>query len=218
MLPQGHGLQKRGQTARVFFFSAVLIVAGCAANPPKGELSLHPAPQRQATHQVVGEAIVASLAGASVIVRWLTPVEVEQYFENKPGLVYPWPKEVRKVAPLTVFLLRVRNQTSGEVQFDPTLVFLISQDGRRMRPVSYEELYEQLEGTEDSGARLRSLQATLLSRFLVISPGGQREGLLAFPTLGPEDKHLLLEFGSFFVGGRNVLGLFEFQVLRQKTE
>jgi len=217
VLPQGHGLQKRGQTARVFFFAAVLIVAGCA-NPPKGELSLSPAPQRQATHQVVGEAIVASLAGASVTVRWLTPVEVEQYFENKPGLVYPWPKEVRKAAPPTTFLLRVRNQTSGEVQFDPTLVFLVSQDGRRMRPVSYEELYEQLEGTEDSAARLRSLQATLLSRFLVITPGGQREGLLVFPALGPEDKHLLLELGSFFVGGRDVLGLFEFQVVRQKKE
>ncbi len=121
------------------------------------------------------------------------------------------------MAPPTVFLLRVRNQTLDEVQFDPTLAALVTQDGRRERPVSYEEMYQHLEGTEGSGARLQSLQATLLSRFVVIPPGGQREGLLAFPTLGPEAKHLLLEFASFFVGGRNVLGLFEFQVLREKT-
>jgi hypothetical protein len=208
---------RRGPGARAFFFAAVLLLSGCA-NSPKGEVSIRPSPQRQATHQVVGDTVVASLGGASVTVRWLTATAVEQYFERKPGLVYPWPKEVWKVAPLTVFLLRVHNQTPDDIQFDPTLASLVSQDGRHERPVSYEEMYQRLEGTEGSDARLQSLQATLLSRFVVIPPGGQREGLLAFPTLDPEDKHLLLEFASFFVGGRNVLGLFEFQVLRQQTE
>jgi hypothetical protein len=42
--------------------------------------------------------------------------------------------------------------------------------------------------------------------------------LLVFPTLGPEAKHLLLELSSFFVGGRHIPGIFEFQVLRQKAE
>lgn len=206
----------RGYGARALFFAVVLLLAGCAT-PPRGEVIIRPSPQRQATHQVVGETIVASLGGAAVTVRWLAATGVEQYFESKPGLVYPWPKEMWKMAPPTVFLLRVRNQTLDEVQFDPTLAALVTQDGRRERPVSYEEMYQHLEGTEGSGARLQSLQATLLSRFVVIPPGGQREGLLAFPTLGPEAKHLLLEFASFFVGGRNVLGLFEFQVLREKT-
>jgi len=66
-----------------------------------------------------------------------------------------------------------------------------------------------------SGARLVSLQATRWSRFVVIQPGGRREGLLLFPTIEPEAKHLLLELPSFFVGGRATPGRFEFQVLRQ---
>jgi len=205
-----------GQLARAFFFAGILLLAGCATSP-KGEVVIHPGPQRQATNQVVGESIVAPLGGAAVTVRWLAPMEVEQYFEGKPGLVFPWPKEIWKKAPPTVFFLRVRNQTVDEVQFEPTLAALVTQDGRRERPVSYEDMYQRLEGTEGSGARLQSLQATLLSRFVVIPSGGQREGLLVFPTLGPEAKHLLLEFASFFVGGRNVSGFFEFQVLRQKT-
>lgn len=215
MTPRVLTQRERGHVARAFF-AATFLLAGCAT-APKGEVVIRPAPQRQATHQVVGESVVASLGGAAVTIRWLAATEVEQYFESKPGLVYPWPKEIWKMAPPTVFLLRVRNQTPEDVQFDPTLAALVTQNGRRERPVSYEEMYQHLEGTEGSGARLQSLQATLLSRFVVIPRGGQREGLLVFSALGPEAKHLLLEFASFFVGGRNVPGLFEFQVLRQKT-
>lgn len=206
--------QERGHVARALFFTAVLLLTGCAT-PPKGEVVIRPAPPRQATHQVVGEAIVASLGGAAVTVRWLAATGVEQYFASKPGLVFPWPEDIWKASPPTVFFLRVRNQTPEEVQFDPTLAALVTQDGGRERPVSYEEMYQRLEGTEGSGARLQSLQATLVSRFVVIPSGSQREGLLVFPTVGPEAKHLLLEFASFFVGGRNVSGLFEFQVLRE---
>ena len=209
--------RERGQVACAFFFVALLLFAGCAS-PPQGEVSILPSPQRQATHQVVGESIVASLGGAAVTVRWLAAPGIEQYFESKPGLVYPWPQEVWKIAPPTVFFLRVRNQTSDEVQFDPTLVALVTQDGKRERPLSYENMYELLEGTEGAGGRLQSLQATLLSRFVVIAPGGQREGLLVFPTLAPEAKHLLLELASFYVGGRVLPGLFEFQVRRQPTK
>ncbi len=210
--------RERGRLARAFLFGATLFLAGCAGiRPPRGELSVQPGPQRQATQQVVGESIVASLGGASVAVRWLPATGVEQYFAGRPGLVSPWPKEVWKESPPTVFLLRIRNRTSEELQFDPSLVALVSQTGRRERPLSYEEMYQHLEGGEGSGARLLSLQATLFSRFVVIPPGGQREGLLVFPTLGPDAKHLLLELSSFFVGGRNVPGLFEFQVLRKET-
>jgi len=181
-------------------------------------VTIHPSPQRQATHQVVGESIVASLGGAGVTVRWLSAPAVEQFYAAKPGLVYPWPREIWKESRPTVFLLRVRNQTRDEVQFDPTLAALVSQDGRRERPVSYEEMYERLAGAEGAGPRLLSLQASLFSRFVVIPSGGQREGLLVFPALDPEVRHLLLDLASFFVGGRNTPGLFEFQVVRQKTE
>jgi hypothetical protein len=112
-------------------------------------------------------------------------------------------------------LVRVRNQTHEEAQFDPAMTVLVAQDGNRDRPIPYEEMYMRLADTENAGPRLVSLQATLLSRFLVIQPGGQREGLLLFPTIKPEAKHLLLELTSFFVGGRATPGRFEFQVLRQ---
>jgi len=209
--------RERGRSARAFCFGAALILASCAA-APKGDLLIRPSPQRLPTHQIVGDSIIASLGGAAVTVRWLAAPGVERYFAGKPGLVSPWPAEVWRETPPTVFLVRLRNQTPEEIQFDPTLAALVSQDGLRGRPVSYEEFYQQLEGLENAGARLLSLQATLFSRFVVIAPGGQREGLLVFPSLGPEVKHLLVEFASFFVGGRNAPGLFEFQVLRQKTQ
>ncbi|MBI3121775.1 MAG: hypothetical protein HYZ03_05795, partial [candidate division NC10 bacterium] len=99
-------------------------MAGCAT-APKGEVAIRPSPQRQATHQVVGESIVASLEGAGVTVRWLSAPALEQFYAARPGLVYPWPREVSKAARPTVFLLRVRNQTRDEVQFDPTLAALV---------------------------------------------------------------------------------------------
>lgn len=218
MTPRGTEHRKRGRIARAFLFGGTLFLAGCAGAPPAGEVIIQPGPQRQATHQVVGEAIVASLGGVAVTVQWLAASGVEQYFAGRPGLVYPWPEGVWKESPPTVFLLRIRNRTREEVQFDPTPAALVTQDGRRDEAISYEEMYRRLAGSEGSGARLLSLQATLFSRFVVIPPGGQREGLLVFPTLNPKAKHLLLELGSFFVGGRNVPGLFEFQALRKKNE
>ncbi len=192
-------------------------MAGCAT-APKGEGTVRPSVQRQATHQVVGDAIVASLGGVAVAVQWLAAPGVDQFYAARPGLVYPWPREVWKESPPNVFFLRLRNQTAEEVQFDPMLASLVAQDGRRERPIPYEEMYSRMGGADDSGPRLRTLQATLFSRFVVILPGGEREGLLVFPSLDPETKHLLLEFSSFFVGGRNVPGFFEFQVIRQRTE
>ncbi len=207
------GWGERGWIARALFL-ACLLCAGCATSSPPGQFTIAPSPQRQPTHQVVGETVVASLGGASVTVRWLSESGVEQFFESRPGLVSPWPKEVWKATPPVIFSLRVRNATSQEVQFDPTLAFLVSQDGRRERPFSYEEMYGRLQETEGGSGRLQSLQATLFSRFVVIGPGGQREGLLVFPTLSADAKHLLLELASFYVGGRVLPGIFEFQVSR----
>jgi hypothetical protein len=143
---------------------------------------------------------------------------VDRFYAGKPGLVNPFPKGMWKEAPPTVFLVQVRNQTSEELQFDPALTFLVDQGGRRGLPLSYEEMYLGMSEAERSGPAMRSLHATLFSRFVVMSPGGQREGLLVFPGIGPDAKLLRLEFASFFIGGKNAPALFEFQVLRQPTE
>jgi hypothetical protein len=216
--PVGGGSGRRERLARAFVFGLALVAGGCASVTRSREIAIRPGVQQQPNLQVVGEAIVASLAGATVTVRCLNAAAVERYYADRPGLVYPWTREDWKQHSPTVFLVRVRNQTREEAQFDPGLVALVTQTGQRERPVPYEEMYVRLSGEEGSRPRLLSLQATLLSRFIVLAPGGQREGLLVFPALNPEAKHLLLEFSSFYVGGRNNPGLFEFQVLRQKTD
>jgi hypothetical protein len=207
---------KRGPFARAFCFGAALL--GACAPGVREQAAVRPSLQQQATYQVVGDAVVASLGGATVTVRWLHEKAVDQYYAARQGLVHPWPRKVWQEAPPTVFALAVRNHTREEVQFDPVLAALVTQQGRRERAIPYEDLYMRLVEEEGTSPRLASLQATLFSRFVVIPPGGQREGLLVFPTLEPEAKHLVLDLASFFIGGRIVPGLFEFQVIRQKTE
>jgi len=193
---------------------ALWMAAGCASTPKGvGPSAIRPTPQQPPTHQIVGDAIVASLSGVGVTVGWLGEGATDQYFQERPGLIQPWPPEIWKVAPPTVFLLRIRNQTREEVQFDPGTAAATNQDGERERLIPYEEFYMRLADQPDAEARLRSLHSTLYSRFVVLPPGGQREGLLVFPTQGPKSKLLVLEIGSFFVGGRSTPGLFTFQVL-----
>jgi len=213
-----HWKRGRGHFARALVFGAVLSLAGCAS-PPKGEVvTLRPGPLRQPTQQVVGDSIIASLGGVGVTVRWLPAPGVERFYAGKPGLVNPFPKEMWKEAPPTVFLVQVRNQTSEEVQFDPALTFLVDQSGGRGLPLTYDEIYLGMSEAERSGPAMRSLQATLLSRFVVVSPGGRREGLLVFSAVDPRAKLLRLELASFFIGGKSAPALFEFQVLREKTQ
>ena len=164
---------------------------------------------------MVGEAIVASIGGVSTTVRWLDRAGVEAYYAARPGLVLPWPKDEWKENPPTMFLLRLHNQTRDELQFDPGLVSLIAQNGKRELPLPYEDMYLRLGETEDAAPRLQSLQATLFSRFVVLRPGGQRDGLLLFRSLNPEMKLVSLELASFFVGGRSTPARFDFQVLRE---
>ena len=205
----------RGGILRAIACGMCLAALGCATTEkPVGPAVLRPAPQQASTSQIVGDAIVASLGGAGVALRWMDAGAVREYFAGRPGLVSPWPEEMWKESPPTIFLVRIRNQARDEVQFDPAMVALTSQDGERDRPVPYEELYMRLAEAEDAAPRLVSLQATLLSRFVVIPPGGQREGLLLFPSVRPEAVHLLLDLSSFFVGGRSFSGRFEFQVSR----
>ena len=208
----------RGRLARAFVFVGVLSFTSCASSPKDGVVVLRPSPARQPTHQVVGESIIASLGGAAVTVQWLSPPGVDRFYAGRIGLVNPFPKETWKDAPPTVFLVQFRNQTSEDLQFDPALTFLVDQRGRRGVPLSFEEVYMGKPEAERSGPALRSLQATLFSRYLVLPPGGQREALLVFPGIDPEAKVLLLEFASFFIGGKSAPGHFEFQVLHQPTQ
>jgi hypothetical protein len=217
MLP-GTFFGKRGYLARAFVCGLGMFLAGCASAPKGSIVAIQPVPQQQSTHQLVGDAIVASLGGATATVRWLDAKGMERFFEARPGLVYPWPREAWKEAPPTVFLLQLRSPTREEVQFDPGLASLVTKGERREHLIPYEDMYMDMAGEEGSGPRLLSLQAALFSRFVVIPPSGQREGLLVFPTLDRETRHLILELSSFFVGGRMSPGLFEFQVLREKTE
>lgn len=192
---------------------AAVSLAACGSAPKAvGPTAIRPLPQQPPTHQVVGDAIVASLGGVGVTLGWLNEEAADKYFASRPGLTQPWPKEVWKKAPPIVFLLRIRNQTREEIQFDPGTVSLTNQDGDRQRTIPYEEFYMRMADGPDVETRLRSLQSALLSRFVVLPPGGQREGLLVFPPAEPKTKLLLLEIGSFFVGGRNTPGLFSFQV------
>ncbi len=216
-MPDGRLIRRRGWLARAVFFGAGLFLIGCASTEkPLGPPTLRPAPQSNiGSSQIVGDAIVASLSGAAVTVRWMDAEAVGAYYAARPGLVSPWPRDLWKEFPPTIFLVRVRNQTHEEVQFDPAVAVLVAQDGNRDRPIPYEEMYMRLTDTENAGPRLVSLQATLLSRFLVIQPGANREGLLLFPAIKPEAKHLILDLPSFFVGGRATPGRFEFQVVRK---
>jgi hypothetical protein len=208
----------RGHVARAFVLGAAVVLAGCASaprQPDTAEVRLRPAPQTLTRHQVVGEAIVTSLGGASVTLRWLSALDVAAFYGRRAGLTVPWPEEVWTEAPPVIFLLRLKNSSREELQFDPALTALVTQDGRRERAIPYEELYMRMAGAPEEAARMRSLQATLFSRFVVLGPGGQREGLLVFPVLDPKAKHVILELSSFFVGGVLSPGLFEFQVLRE---
>jgi hypothetical protein len=213
-------MRRRGWLSRAVVFWAALVLVGCATTDESTEprkAALRPVVQGQSpSSQIVGEAIVASLGGVAVTVRWLGEGAVGQYYAGRPGLEYPWPPKTWEENPPTIFFLRVQNRTAEEVQFDPAMTVLVAQDGKRDLPIPYEEMYLRLSGTDDAAPRIASLQATMLSRFIVLRPGGQREGLLLFPTIRPEAKHLLLEFPSFFVGGRATPSHFEFQVIRQR--
>lgn len=210
-------MRRAARASGLLVAGLALLVGGCASTPAPDRaatLSVRPAPQQLPTNQIVGEAIVASLSGAAVTVRWLDARAFSRYYASKPGLTAPLSEEIWKETTPIAFWLRVRNLTREEVQFDPGLVSLVSQDGRREHPIPYEELYLRLMADEDAEPRLRSLQATQLNRFVVIAPGAEREGILLFPAMASEAKLLNLELASFFVGGRSASGLFQFQVVR----
>ena len=199
------------------FLSAVL-VSSCATTSGPVEVILRPAPQQATRGQIVGEAIVTSLGGVMATVRWLDRAAIDAFYAARPGLTVPWPAGEWKENPPTIFLLRLQNQTRDEVQFDPALVSLMTQSGKRELPLPYEDMYMRLADTENAGPRLQSLQATLFSRFVVLRPGAQRDGLLLFRALESDVKFVSLEVASFFVAGRSNPGRFDFQVLREPAK
>ncbi len=206
-----------GGWARVLALGAMALLAGCATPPKSADLTLRPSPQQPSASQVVGESIVVGLGGVDVTVQWLPQAGVERFYAERPGLVNPFPDEVWAEAPPTVFALRVRNRSPEPLQFDPAMSLLSSDSGRHLQPILYDEMYERLIDLKDSARRLQSLQATLLDRLLVVSPGGQREGLLVFLPFDPRAKRLTLELNSLYVTGRISPVFMSFQVDLRKT-
>ena len=65
------GHQGRGLIARALVLSPCLLPLDCASTKPTGPPVLRPNPYQAPAYQVVGDAIVASLGGVSVTLRWL---------------------------------------------------------------------------------------------------------------------------------------------------
>ena len=85
------GHQRRGLIVRAFVLVACLLPLGCASTTPTGPPVLRPNPYQAPAYQIVGEAIVASLGGVSVTLRWLDEGGVRGYYASRPGLILPWP-------------------------------------------------------------------------------------------------------------------------------
>jgi len=81
--------QGRGLFARVLVFLVCLLPLGCASTKPTGPPVLRPNPYQAPAYQAVGDAIVASLSGVSVTLRWLDEEGVRGYYAARPGLIFP---------------------------------------------------------------------------------------------------------------------------------
>jgi hypothetical protein len=109
----------------------------------------------------------------------------------------------------------MRNQGRQPVQGDPAQFVLTDQEGVRRLPLAYQDFFQLISELPDAEQRLRSMQATVLSNFITVPPGGRRDGFVFFPPLNPTSRLVILELGSFYVGAREVPVLAEFEVSRK---
>jgi hypothetical protein len=201
--------------------AAALACAGCftfGAPPPPGEPYLRPAVQRMGQHQVVGNAVVASYAGAAITIEPLTPDVLDALHQNRPGIVNPLkglPGDGKAPAPLA-FRVTIRNRGRQPVQVEASQFLLRDQDEGRAKPLEYQDFYQLLSELPDADQRLRSVQATTYSTFVTVMPGQERDGFVYFPPIGPEARLYVLELNSLYVGTREVPILSEFEVVRPK--
>jgi len=167
--------------------------------------------------QAVGNAVVVTVGGVVVRMEPLEPEELDAYYQSRPGLVNPLKGVSADGPPLLAFRVDLRNRGRQPVQVEPAQFVLMDQEGARRGPLSYQDFYQLVTELPDADQRLRSVQATMLSNFLTLAPGGDREGFLFFPPVNQAARLVVLELGSFYVGGREVPVLAEFEVARSKA-
>ena len=85
------------------------------------------------------------------------------------------------------------------------------------RGAQIQRLWAQVRLHQEREDSLRTTLVTAQKMTEEIKANATREGDLLLKEAELKAERLL-ELSSFFVGGRNVPGVFEFQVLRQKTE
>ena len=194
------------------------LAAGCFTfgTSPAGEPLLRPAVQRLGGNsQVVGNAVVVSFGGVAVQMEPLTPEQLDDLYKQREGVVNPVKGLPGGETPPIAFRLDMRNQGRQPVQGDPAQFVLTDQDGIRRLPLTYQDFYQLVSELPDADQRLRSMQATTLTNFLTVPPGGRRDGFVFFPPLSPTSRLVVLELGSFYVGPREVPVLAEFEVSRK---
>jgi hypothetical protein len=201
--------------ARFFSLLIVASLAACASIPSGGRiLTLRPGPQRLPMLRAQGDLIIATLGGATVTVEPLTDKELDAYYARRLSLLNPFKILPKKTKRPLAFVLRIQNVSRDRINFDPGQAVLVDQQNRRSAAFSYDELYGLLAEERNSAKALQAVEETVFTKFLVVPPQLDREGLLLFPPPDPEAKALILEVGSFYVGSAEQLLLFEFEVRR----
>ena len=197
-------------------FSLLIVVslAACASGPKSGEQTLRPGPQRLPTLRAQGDLVIATLPGATVTVEPLTEQALDAYYARRPNPLNPLKILPKKTKGPLAFMLRIQNVGRDRISVDPGQAVLVDQQDRRSAALSYDELYGVLSEVRNSAKALQAVEETVLTKFLVIPPQLDREGLLLFPPPDPAAKTVILEVGSFYIGSAEQLLLFEFESRR----
>ncbi len=197
-------------------FSLLIVVslAACASGPKSGEQTLRPGPQRLPTLRAQGDLVIATLPGATVTVEPLTEQALDAYYARRPNPLNPLKILPKKTKGPLAFMLRIQNVGRDRISVDPGQAVLVDQQDRRSAALSYDELYGVLSEVRNSAKALQAVEETVLTKFLVIPPQLDREGLLLFPPPDPAAKTVILEVGSFYIGSAEQLLLFEFEIRR----
>lgn len=197
-------------------FSLLIVVSltACASGPKSGDQTLRPGLQRLPTLRAQGDLVIATLAGATITVEPLTEQALDAYYARRSNPLNPLKILPKKTKGLLAFMLRIQNVGRDRISFDPGQAVLVDQQDRRSAALSYDELYGVLSEVRNSAKALQAVEETVLTKFLVVPPQLDREGLLLFPPPDPAAKAVILEVGSFYIGSAEQLLLFEFEIRR----
>lgn len=200
----------------LFLVGLSVLLAACAttADRPKGRF-LSPAPQSLPSNTVTGDLIIAQLERATVSLRALSWEALQRFYGAQRDLVNPFADLPAGKPRPTAFVLHLRNDSSDALSFDPTAATLADQEGRRQPPLDYPALYDTLHSLEGGAERLRAIQRTVLTATVIVSPGGERRGLLLFPELRAEARAVLVDLAGLYRGSAPQLLVFQFLVIDQ---